>query len=162
MVAELGQVLGELRRPGLALTEEQKLSTLRGLECFQDFSEPEVREILKAGIWEHYQRGDSIIEEGTPGDSFYILIAGEVSVKRAEKELNSLAEGECFGEMGYLSGTRRFATIVAKRSVTALKITGALRRWASLPVQMRLTRLFQQTLIRRLADTSKRLLQSLP
>lgn len=162
MAAELGQVLDEPHRPNLALTEEQKLSILRALECFQDFSEPEVREVLKAGTWEHYRRGDSIIGEGTPGDCFYILVSGEVSVRRAEKELNSLAEGECFGEMGYLSGTRRFASIVALRSVTALKITGALRRWASLPVQMRLTRLFQQTLIRRLADTSKRLLQALP
>lgn len=162
MAADLVQALEDMDRPDAAQSEEQLFATLRSLECFRDFSEHEVREVMKAGAWEHYRRGDNIIEEGASAEAFYILVSGEISVRRGEKELNSLAEGECFGEMGYLSGCKRFASIVALRSVTALKVTGPLKRWASLPVQMSFTRLFQQTLIRRLADTSKRLSQALP
>lgn len=162
MAAELAHVLDDMGRSEPALTAEEKLSALCSLECFQKFSEQEVREVLKAGTWEHYQHRGCIVEEGAPAECFYILVSGEVSVQRADKELNSLGEGECFGEMAYLSGKRRFASIIAAREVTVLKVTGDLRRWASLPLQMRLMRLFQDTLIQRLAHTSKRLSQALP
>lgn len=162
MAAELAHVLDDVGRSEPALTAEEKLSALRSLECFQKFSEQEVREVLKAGTWEHYRHRACIVEEGTPAECFYILVSGEVLVQRADKELNSLGEGECFGEMAYLSGKRRFASIIAAREVTVLKVTGDLRRWASLPLQMRLMRLFQDTLIQRLAHTSKRLSQALP
>ncbi len=162
MASAFVEVLAEPSGSDQPLSEAQKLAALRRLECLQDFSEPELREVLKAGTFEHYRRAEGIIAEGGPGDSFYLLVSGEVSVRRADKELASLAEGECFGEMGYLSGTRRSASVVALSGVTALKIGGELRRWASLPVQMRFSRMFQQTLIRRLAHTSKRLSQTLP
>ena len=161
MAAELAHVLDDVGRSEPALTAEEKLSALRSLECFQKFSEQEVREVLKAGTWEHYRHREYIVEEGAPAECFYILVSGEVSVQRADKELNSLGEGECFGEMAYLSGKRRFASIIAAE-VGGSKVTGALRRWASLPLQMRLMRLFQDTLIQRLAHTSKRLSQAPP
>ncbi len=162
IVAELTQALEDLSRSELAMTEAQKLAVLRSLECFQEFSEQELGEVLKAGIWERFRSREPIIDEGAPAESFYILVKGEVSIQRADKEINSLCEGECFGEMGYLSGNRRFASVVAAREVTVLEITGALRRWATLPLQMRLMKLFQDTLIRRLAHAGKRLSQALP
>jgi hypothetical protein len=38
-----------------------------------------------------------------------------------------------------------------------MKIASSLREWASLPVQIRLNKAFQQTLIERLTESSKRL-----
>jgi eukaryotic-like serine/threonine-protein kinase len=78
-----------------------------------------------------------------------------VSVKRTNKEITTLSEGECIGEMGYLGEGKRTASVVTADEVTVMKIALPLREWASFPLQVRLNKVFQQTLIERLAETSK-------
>jgi hypothetical protein len=46
------------------------------------------------------------------------------------------------------------ASIIAIDDVTALRIDSALLDWASIPVQMRFNKAFQQVLIERLARTT--------
>ena len=50
-----------------------------------------------------FNAGDYIIREGTVGDTFYILVEGEVEITRKleggeEERLRKLREGEYFGE----------------------------------------------------------------
>ena len=52
---------------------------------------------------EVFNAGDYVIREGTVGDTFYILVEGEVEVTRKleggeEERLRKLREGEYFGE----------------------------------------------------------------
>ena len=65
----------------------------------------------------HFAAGERIIEEGSAGDSFFIIDRGEVEVVKsvggAPRALARLMEGQFFGEMALLTGETRTATIVA-------------------------------------------------
>jgi HD-GYP domain-containing protein (c-di-GMP phosphodiesterase class II) len=69
---------------------------------------------------------DTIIKEGEPGDSFYILKEGHVRVIKESPEgeniLAELAPPEGFGEMAILIDEQRTATIKAVDSVETLQL----------------------------------------
>jgi serine/threonine protein kinase len=157
IAAALDEVLDDLYNPLLGLSDEQKLAMAKSLAFFTDFSDAEVREMIKASTWLNYRAGTRIIEEGAQEQSFFIILSGDVSVTRAGKEIAILSEGACFGEMAYLTDGKRSASVSASGAVAVMKIATPLRQWASLPLQMRLNRVFQRILIERLAATSRSL-----
>jgi len=61
--------------------------------------------------------GQTIIREGDPADSFFILTRGAASVRQSgpsgEREISTLQPGDFFGEIGLLTGTARNATVRA-------------------------------------------------
>ena len=67
---------------------------------------------------ENYAPGDQIIRQGDPGDRFYLIRQGKVSVRKGNPEIQiaELAEGDFFGEMALLSGQPRNASVWAKES----------------------------------------------
>lgn len=67
---------------------------------------------------ENYAPGDQIIRQGDPGDRFYLIRQGKVSVRKGipEVQVVELDEGDFFGEMALLSGQPRNASVWAKES----------------------------------------------
>jgi len=65
--------------------------------------------------------GETILRQGDPGDSLYIVRGGQVAVQigvlGAFKEVATLGDGEFFGEMSLMTGEMRAATVVAKTDV---------------------------------------------
>ncbi|MGD2183495.1 cyclic nucleotide-binding domain-containing protein [Lusitaniella coriacea] len=61
--------------------------------------------------------GDTLCEEGTPGDYLYMIVEGEAEVRRGQKVLAILQPGEVFGEMSLLTGDPRSATIIARTTM---------------------------------------------
>lgn len=62
-----------------------------------------------------FGRGERIIEQGTTGHTFYLVVSGEVSVRtgKPEAEIARLRRGQYFGEMSLLTGEPRVASVVA-------------------------------------------------
>ncbi len=161
MAQALEAVLAAEAEPPSAPNPEQQLKALTALRFFRDFSEAEVGEVLRAGVWSTYRPGDVIVQEGAREHAFYVLVSGDVAVTKEGKEIGKLERGDCFGEMGYLTRAPRSATVVARTATACLKVGGAVGEWASLPCQLRISRAFQQTLIERLARTSEALARQL-
>lgn len=69
--------------------------------------------------------GDDVFKEGDMGDSFYVLISGQVIVgkRRSGKliELARLGVGDCFGEMALVGKHVRSATVRAIGDVAAMR-----------------------------------------
>ncbi|MBN2225183.1 MAG: cyclic nucleotide-binding domain-containing protein [Deltaproteobacteria bacterium] len=68
-----------------------------------------------------------IIRQGEPGDSIFIVVSGQVSIFRRDEDKNevwitNLGEGSFFGEFGYFSGQKRFASVKAVEDTTLLEI----------------------------------------
>ena len=55
---------------------------LRGIDLFRPFSDEELRTAASRFRHVHYAAGEKIIEEGTPGDSFFVIDRGEVEVSK--------------------------------------------------------------------------------
>ncbi len=68
--------------------------------------------------------GERIITEGEPGNTFYIVASGRVSIRtgRPEHELASLGHGNYFGEMSLLTGEPRSASVVAAEDVLLYEV----------------------------------------
>lgn len=136
------------------LGEEERIAALKELAFFRSFSEADVEAAYRAGTWRQAGPGTDLVVEGEPDRGVYFLVFGKVRVTRQGKALAELQAGTCFGEMAYLSGRSRTATVSAAEPVAVLHIDTPLGDWAALPAQMRFTRAFQQVLIERLEATS--------
>ena len=69
--------------------------------------------------------GEAVFREGDMGNSFYVLIAGDVVVEKLRQgkpvELVRLGPGECFGEMALVGNDVRSATVRATAPVVAMR-----------------------------------------
>lgn len=138
-------------------SDEERFALVQALDFFTNFPHTEIWEILRASTWESYNDGDPIITEGDIDDSFYILVEGDVVVRKGNTSIGILAQGDCFGEMGYISKTRRTASIYASGRVSLLKAKSTLMEKASQSCQLRFTKVFLQTLIQRLSHANERI-----
>jgi len=154
IAADLNALFQQLQQQEVILSPEQRFSAVRGLQFFGEFSDDELREVLDVASWEQFPSGGHIITEGSLEQSLYVLISGEVTIGVGDRVVGTLGQGDCVGELSYLSNSKRSASITALDDVTALKIDYALLDWASIPVQMRFNKVFQRVLIERLARTT--------
>jgi small-conductance mechanosensitive channel len=102
-------------------------AALRGIDLFRTLDEEAMGLVVSRFRKHHYGAGERIIEEGSSGDSFFIVDRGEVEVRRSgrRKPLARLAEGQFFGEMALLTGERRNAEVVAVTDVDLFTIDKA-------------------------------------
>jgi len=69
-----------------------------------------------------YAAGDTIFEEGEPGDEMYLVKEGRVNIQVEGQTVNSVGAGEIFGEMALISSDPRSATAVAASDCTLLPV----------------------------------------
>ena len=88
-------------------------------------SETLEREVERTKV-RRFLSGQTIIREGEPADSFFILTRGAASVRQngpdGEREISTLKPGDFFGEIGLLSGTVRNATVRATAPTEVLEL----------------------------------------
>jgi membrane protein len=79
---------------------------------------------LLAKYGHSFAGGETLIREGDASREAFFLYSGKVGLFKAvsgqEQRLGELSEGELFGEMAYLLGENRTATVRAEGDVTAL------------------------------------------
>jgi len=116
-------------------------------------------EVVRIGSWRKVQAGTVIIREGDRGDSFYLLIAGEVEVTLSGAQLNTIRPGGCFGEILYFaeSAAQRTTTITARNEVTVIEIKAETLRNATDACQVGFNKAFMRVLIERLMQANQRL-----
>ncbi len=156
LAGDLSLVFSHIRLLDEALPGGDKFALVKDLRFFQEFSEPEIWEVINASGWHEYDPGSEIITEGEIDNSFYVIVTGEVEVRKGDKNLDVLQQGDCFGEMGFIAGKERTASILARTAVTAMKVRASLIERASLHCQLRFHKVFLNTLVARLSQTTAR------
>ena len=131
-----------------------KFGTIKNLGFFKGFSDADIWELIRACSWQNYPAGTPVIKEGESDHSFYIVLSGVVGIEKNQRHVESLQEGDCFGEMGYLSRAERTATVVAKTDVSLMKVNASTIDRAAESTQLRFHKVFVRTLISRLAETT--------
>jgi CRP-like cAMP-binding protein len=100
-----------------ALADEMaELPTLR--ECDKD----DVQALAEAGRVVTLPDGWAFVQEGTPADAAYVLLSGEANVLVGRTIIASLGSGAIIGEMAYLDGGQRHATVATHGRVRALRL----------------------------------------
>jgi eukaryotic-like serine/threonine-protein kinase len=114
LAADLSMAFNHLERPEEDISAQEKYHAVKNLDFFQGLSDTEIWEIIRAGTLQNYEDNQEIIVEGQLDDSFYIIVSGEAIVRKGGKDIRTLTQGNCFGEMGCLAKTKRSATVVTK------------------------------------------------
>ena len=159
IAADLTKVFDHLEQPQEDISEQEKFNSVKQLEFFAGFPDAEIWEILRASTWQDYSAGDDIIVEGDMDDCFYIIVQGDVDVMKNNSVIRTLAQGDCFGEMGYLAKTKRTASIKSPNNTSLMKINSTVISQVSLNCQVRFLKVFLRTLIYRLSVTTEKISQ---
>ena len=103
----------------MALRSKAKTDLLKSVPLFEHCSRRELGKI--AGITDEIAVDDGkvLITEGDRGREFFVIISGEVEVRRKGRKLATLGAGTYFGEIALLSQQPRTATVTA---VTPLRL----------------------------------------
>jgi serine/threonine protein kinase len=158
---DISQAFGALRLIGASLSDSEKFNELRQMAFLQGMSDVALWEVVRIGVWRKVPEGTVIIREGDHGDSFYLLIAGEVDVTLDGKQLNVIKPGGCFGEILYFADSqeRRTTTITARHEATVIEIKAETLRNATDHCQVGFNKAFMRVLIERLMQANRQLAQ---
>jgi CRP-like cAMP-binding protein len=101
----------------------------------------------------------TIIREGDVGESFYLVVNGEVDVSIGGSSIATIRRGGVFGELLYFSehATKRTTTITSAGEVTCIEIKSKALQAASSPCQVSFQKAFMRMLIDRLTQANARL-----
>ena len=89
------------------MSDSEKFDKLRDMPFFQDFGDVALWEVVRVGTWQAFADGTVLMRENEQGDSFYLLVDGEVEVSLSGKPLSTIKPGSCFGEILYFADTAR-------------------------------------------------------
>ena len=116
-------------------------------------------EVVRIGSWNNIPRDTVIMREGDTGDSFYLLVEGEVGVTLLGKPISAIHPGGCFGEILYFTGntSKRTTTIVASETITAIEIKAEALSAATDACQVGFNKAFMRVLVERLSQANLKL-----
>ena len=97
--------------------------SLDHIDRFSGLSDSQVAKIARIGTYVTVPADWGLMGEGTSADKAYLLISGEVSVRKDGKEIATLGPGDIFGEMGIVAHKLRSATVVSTSRLEALHFT---------------------------------------
>jgi CRP-like cAMP-binding protein len=109
-----------------AVTAEQDAApdALPNIPLFSDLPREAFIELFERCPLRRFSQSQRVFEQGSHGDSFYVICEGAVRVFREDggkrKEIASLASGAFFGEMALLSGAARMAAVESASEDTQL------------------------------------------
>lgn len=107
----------------MALGSSAKTKLIAGVPLFSQCSKKELAEI--AGIADELdlRAGKVLMQEGERGREFFVVLSGEVEVRRKGRKVRTLGPGNFVGEIALLSHVPRSATVTAVTDIDVLVIT---------------------------------------
>jgi len=101
------------------------LDFLSTIQIFSFFTRPELEAAQSMFREVTFAKDDEVVKIGDPGDTFYVVLDGELEVWDASvppRQTGALKKGDYFGEMALLQGGKRTATVKAARRAPLLAI----------------------------------------
>jgi CRP-like cAMP-binding protein len=103
--------------------KHEAIAQLRTLALLHHLPDAKLEELLRFLVVQAVAAGDVIFEEGSLGDTMFLLAAGQVSIEKdieagGSVELALLGAGDVFGEMALIERRPRSARAVARADTT--------------------------------------------
>lgn len=111
----------EDRRPEFPVAE--RIALLDEVDLFRVLGPSERERVAHEMVPRRFGHGERIIEQGAPGQTFYVVASGTVSILTGRGvEVTRLGRGQYFGEMSLLTGEPRSATVVAAEDAALFEL----------------------------------------
>lgn len=103
---------------------------LSGYRLFEGLTAAEMDAVIACGRVVHFGSGETVIEESSESWDLYVVLSGRISIEMTVRSHGSEAErnkqlalfrkGEVFGDMAFLRGARRSASVTTLDEFTAM------------------------------------------
>jgi CRP/FNR family cyclic AMP-dependent transcriptional regulator len=100
-------------------------AVIAAVPLFESLSRRHLKKIAGLTSTVEFAAGDTVIQEGEPGDSFFVAVSGQAKVVSGGKTVHRLIPGDHFGEISLLDGRPRSASVVAETPLSLLRLTRA-------------------------------------
>lgn len=151
-----------LTREGNLSAEDLLWKLKKSYPFFADLSQNEIVHLLRFCERNFFPAGSVIFRRGAPGESFYLILSGEVIIQAGDREFARLRVGECFGEMGVIESAPRSATAKAAERTLVLRIDPSVLAGHEPALSCKLLAKVARQLSARLREANEKLWKMLP
>ena len=102
------------------MTPSRDVLDLSKIWLFSTSSAKDLRTIKRALEEVKVPPGRMLCEQGTIGQEFFLIVAGQASVKRNNRKVATLGPGQYFGELALLDRRPRSASVTSDTDMTLL------------------------------------------
>jgi CRP/FNR family transcriptional regulator, cyclic AMP receptor protein len=95
---------------------------LSQVPLFAGCSKKELKSIATLADEIDLRQGKVLTRQGAPGREFFVLLEGTVEIVRDGKRIDTLGEGDFFGELALISNIPRTATVTATSPIRVLVV----------------------------------------
>ncbi len=103
-------------------SKKQHLETLRGVSLFSGCSNKDLEKVVKATDEIRMTAGTLIVDQGQTGREAFVVLDGEVEIKRNGRKVATLGAGSVVGELSLLDHGPRTATAICTTDCTLLVV----------------------------------------
>jgi CRP-like cAMP-binding protein len=96
---------------------------LRSVGRFSDLSDADLEKLAEAGKVVHLPSQWSLMSETTPADKAYVLLSGEVAIRKGGDTIATVGPGAVIGEVGILEKRLRTAAVVSQTELEVVHFT---------------------------------------
>lgn len=103
-------------------TKKAQLESLKAVPLFSACSKRELERVAKSADEIDMHEGALIVDQGDTGREAFVILSGDVTIKRNGRKIASLGAGDVVGELSLLDHGPRTATAVCATDCTLLVI----------------------------------------
>jgi len=89
----------------------RKMILAKKVHIFRHLSEEQTKKVVESFVTMKFSQGDTVIEQGTPGTSFFVIANGELEVFINDKSVRRMTRNSYIGERALLFHEPRTATV---------------------------------------------------
>lgn len=123
--AELSGIFDRLRFRAVHKPTEGQKRRFSKLRFFDKLTDAEVDALVDAGNYESFAPGDLMLDDKELDSSLLLILDGQAIIEKNGATVHHARQGDCVGEIAFMTGSRRTATVKAHSAVTALRWTQA-------------------------------------
>jgi len=107
----------------MRLGKDGKVELIKKVPLFSKLKKKELEAVAYIADELDLPMGKVMAEEGDRGREFFVLLEGEADVTKGDKSINTMHEGDFFGEIALVTRMPRTASVTATTDVRVLVIT---------------------------------------
>jgi CRP-like cAMP-binding protein len=107
----------------MRLGKDGKIELIKKVPLFSKLSRKGLEEVAHIADELDLPKGKVMAKEGDRGREFFVLLEGEADVTKGDKSINTMHEGDFFGEIALVTKMPRTASVTATTAVRVLVIT---------------------------------------
>ena len=107
----------------MRLGKDAKVELLKKVPLFSKLNKQGLQDVAHIADEIDLPAGKEMATEGDRGREFFVLLKGTADVTKGGQTINTMKEGEFFGEIALVSKMPRTATVTATTDVDVLVIT---------------------------------------